>query len=159
MKDFTIKLPNGKDVQVFDLTQEAIEYAINYGLRQSMNDATAGVAKEMDGKGFSSDEISDELNRLRTERFDAIMSGDISTRSGGPRLRGIDQFIRIIADEEIKAAAGKLKVKLPKGPDYATMRDKYIVKHDERLRELAQARMDALSADTSDAGSLLEGII
>lgn len=159
MKDFTIKLPNGVDFNSADLTQQAIEYAINYGLRQSMNDATAGVAKEMDQKGFPEDAITLELNRLRTERFEAIMSGDITTRAGGPRLHGIDQFIRIIADEEIKAAAAKIKHKLPKGEKYTIMRDKYVAKHEDRIREAAQTRMAALSADTSDAADLLDGVI
>jgi hypothetical protein len=159
--EYTVKLSTGKTVEfdTDDMSEKAIRYLMEYGVRQCLNDSIAGLRKELKDEGTDEAEITDQLNDAIDERWASVLDGTVGTRASGPRLRGLDAFIRDVAVDEIKANAAKLDMKLPKGEEYTKFRDAYIAKHRERLTPIAQERMDAVTAGAEDAAALLEGLI
>ena len=91
----------------------ALAYCLQNGFHQSMVDAAAFSKEEKDGK--SEDEVEVMAVEKRNVRFDNIVAGTVGHRAGGPRAKGIDLYIREIADKLIAAKAAEKGAKLPSG--------------------------------------------
>ena len=78
------------------------------------------------------------------KRYDAILAGTVGTRSGAPRLSGIEKIMRDVAREAIKARAVAKGVKMPEGEDLSAIVAKYIGNHPE-VRQIAQDRLDTMA--------------
>ena len=90
-----------------------LAYCLQNGFHQSMVDAAAFSKEEKDGK--SEDEVEVMAVEKRNVRFDNIVAGTVGHRAGGPRAKGIDLYIREIADKLIAAKAAEKGAKLPSG--------------------------------------------
>ena len=91
----------------------ALAYCLQNGFHQSMVDAAAFSKEEKDGKSDS--EVEAMAVEKRSARFDNIVAGTVGHRAGGPRAKGIDLYIREIADKLIAAKAAEKGAKLPSG--------------------------------------------
>lgn len=118
---------------------EAIEanpslvYLIRNGFSQSIGDAGAVTKKDVEGEGkklFGSafDVENDEYEDLceqaketlvsarREAKFQAILQGEVSAASRGPRLKGLEQFKHTVTVEDIlKPLFAKAKKTWPTG--------------------------------------------
>ena len=169
----------GIALPIGDVTSpEAIAYLLQYGFSKSLQDSVAGKLKvflagvrntsedtakglpEWKAEPMTEDEAKVEIQRLLAERADDIRTGSVTRRAGGPRLRGIDWYIREVAKDFLaKAAAAKGK-KLPaKAADLQPRLDAYTTKNADKVRAEAQRRMDAdnAAADT-DEDDILDGL-
>lgn len=130
-------------------------YLLQYGYTQSMQDSIAGMAKKLgavmdESTGepkYSEVEVAVMIHDALRERHEAIMKGEVGTRTTGPRLKGIDRMLREVAWEIIVArvtAAGNA-AKLPKKvSEQAVVIDKWLAIEANREVALteAQRRMD-----------------
>ena len=90
-----------------------LAYCLQNGFHQSMVDAAAFSKEDKDGKSDS--EVEAMAVEKRNVRFDNIVAGTVGHRAGGPRAKGIDLYIREIADKLIAAKAAEKGAKLPSG--------------------------------------------
>lgn len=147
----TIALPHGVNVDLGTLDIAAIGRLAQYGARQWVQDAVAGLAKEMKAEGASDADIEAAKVAEMEARWAAILDGTVGTRSGGPRVRGVEKIMRDVAVERIRAGAAKLGKKLPKGEEYQSLVTAYVAKHSDALRAEAERRMaEGSEEDLSD---------
>lgn len=100
-----------------------LAYCLQNGFHQSMVDAAA-LSKD-DKAGKSDKEIEAMSATLRTKRFDAIVAGIVGHRSGGPRAKGIDVYIRDLLDAQIVEKYRLKAVPLPSGKGSAVVMQKH----------------------------------
>jgi hypothetical protein len=149
----TIKSPVGEH-DMGSLPVAAIHRLAQYGAKQWLADAIAGLAKELTAEGKTPDEIKAAQDKAIADRWEAILNGTVGTRSGGPRLRGLDAFIRDVADERIKAVLAATNAKLakdqhkvlPKGEAMQALREKFIAANADSIKAEAQRRMAAVAS-------------
>ena len=161
---------SGIALALADIAPEGLAYLLQYGFSKSLQDSVAGKLKVfMDGakddKGgwkaepMSEDEARAEINKLLAERADDIRTGSVSRRSGGPRLKGLDWYMREVAKEFLAKFAKDKGKKLPsKAEDLAPILAQYTTKNESKIREEAQRRMDQANAMTDDDSDLLDGL-
>lgn len=135
---------------------KATAYLLQYGFRQSLQDAVAGMKKELSAEGKSKDEITAALREATHKRLDAILCGTMGSRVGTARLVGIDKLMRDVATEALRTAAAAKKVTLPKGKDLSALLDKYIAKHGDAVRAEAEKRQATAAEMASDLDNLLD---
>lgn len=95
------------------------------------------------------DEIEAKAEEFRTSAYDALLNGTIGTRAGGPKLKGLERLIHLVAVEQITAFAASQKAKMPSGKGsaekVAAMVEKWL-SNDARKAAVtaeAQRRFDA----------------
>lgn len=136
--------------ETFDEMSPAAQwYLIQNGFKQSMADCVAGKAKAMRDEGEDEAEIASALFDKRKARFDAIFAGEVSSRTVGPRLKGVEKVMAEIAVEKLQNAASKKGIKWPSGKGAAEWIkervDAYLVKHGVAVRLAAEERMAAMA--------------
>jgi len=116
----TINIPDGLilkahgfEVNPLDMNEKAIAYLLQNGFSQSLTDSVALAKKDTEGK--SDDEVKALKAEKMQKRFDAICAGEVGTRVGGPRVVGIDKFVKLVATEWVTAWAASKGKKLPSG--------------------------------------------
>jgi len=72
--------------------QRAVSYLLSYGFGKSLQDAVAGLKKELVVGGTSEADVTSALRADMQARADAILAGTIGLR--GPRLSGPDAIRR-----------------------------------------------------------------
>lgn len=149
---------NGIGVNTSMLSDAGMKYLLAYGWAKSLQDSVAGRKKAlMAGDAvahppvppMTEDEAEAKLVEIMTKRADAIVAGEVGSRSGGPRITKLERVMRNVAAEIIKAAAAKAGKKLPKGEAWQTLVSSYVAKHEDAVREEAERRM-ATTADEAD---------
>lgn len=138
-----------------DLSNSAIAYSLLYGLRQSLQDCIAGLAKEMRDDGADKDTIDAAISAAQADRFAAIQAGTVGHRAGGPRVSPVESVMRKVALSDIRAAATKKGVKLPKGEVLAALVSAYIAKNESDVRARAEAQMAESENASGSAGDML----
>lgn len=141
--------------ELADLSPASLAYLAQYGFAKSLQDSVAGLAKAVkadpedyrkdveDGTAMDDEELAKAVTEAKMlERFQAIIAGTVGTRSGTPRLSGIDKIMRDVAREAIKARAVAKGVKMPEGDDLAGIVAKYLSNHPE-VRDEAERRQKA----------------
>ena len=136
-----LKLPHGPEVDLLTLELPVIHRLAQYGARPWVQDAIAGLEKEMKAEGATDADIAAAKRAEQEARWAAILDGTVGTRTGGPRVRGIDKVIRDIAVDRLRAGAARFGQKLPKGEAYQKIVNAYISKHIVELRAEAERRM------------------
>lgn len=156
---------------------KGLVYVITYGLTQSLNDSIAGMGKKLDTEIVSEEqanalgmspgeprwndaEKASALHDRMNERFRDILSGDITTRSSGPRLKGLDRIVAEVAWEMIVGVAtakGRASVLPKKASEMAAMVEKLLATgHGDAVREEAQRRFSSqkpsVAFDLADIG-------
>ena len=128
-----------------DMSDEAKWYLISNGWKQSIGDCTAGLAKKLRDEGKTETEVSAALAEAEEERFGASLAGEVSSRSTGPRRRGIDKIVDEVAQEILKAAFGKQGRKWPSGKGsaeaIAKLVEALLAKRGKAIRDEAERRM------------------
>ena len=97
------------------LNSSALAYLIEYGFKQSLQDSVAGVKKAALEEGQTEADAEALVLSTMQVRFDAIIAGEVATRSQGPRLVGVDKFIADYAEVVLKAQCAKKKISWPTG--------------------------------------------
>lgn len=154
IKGFGVDLPLLSDV--------ARNYFLQYGVRQSLQDSVAGLAKEMaDDNDVSENPLSKselaaaiaaaELAAV-TDRYNSAMIGAIGNRATGPRVRGIDKVMRDLAIARVRAVATAQQKKMPTGEKLAKFVATVLAKNGDAIRAEAEAIMarDAELADETE---------
>jgi len=85
--------------------QNAVNYLLQYGFGRSLQDAVAGLKKEMKEKGDSAEDIAEALLVDMRERVEAIFAGTVGLR--GSRLSGPAAIRRAVTEEFFKTWAKK----------------------------------------------------
>jgi hypothetical protein len=142
-------------VETILANQKATAYLLQYGFRQSLQDAVAGMKKALSAEGKSDSEITAAMVDATQKRFDAIMAGTIGNRVGVSRVTGIEKLMRDVAIETLRVAAAAKKVALPKGADLTALADKYIAKHGDAVRAEAEKRQATANVMAGDLDDLL----
>ena len=136
-KDFSLKIET--------LSPASLEYLVTYGLKQSLQDCIAGLAKKVTEGGADDATVEATIAAAMQKRFDAIVSGKVTVRSIGPRLRGMEKVMADYAEEMLKAAFSKAGHKWPSGKGsaekIAELREKYIAKYHDQVENEAKRRM------------------
>lgn len=156
---------HGHKITTGDLNPAVVAYLLTNGFTQAISDAgaigKADMEKRAKANGPMFDDDGEELDgielareQLQTERrlakFNAILDGTISTRTVGPRVRGIDKVMRDVAKAWVLEAVAKAKMETPKAAALATLVDKYLAKYADKVRAEAERRMDSESVDLDD---------
>lgn len=134
---------------------KATAYLLQYGFRQSLQDAVAGMKKALSAEGKSEAEINAAMAEATQKRFDSIMAGTIGIRVGAARVTGIEKLMRDVAIEALRAAAAAKGVALPKGKDLTALAEKYIAKHGDAVRAEAEKRQATAQEMAGDLDELL----
>ena len=127
--------------------------------------AAALVKKARDDYGLLATSYADAatyanavVKAQKDERLAAILSGDVSVGTSGPRLKGLDAVMRDVAIEMLRNAYGAKGMKFP--ADAGTLKTLIaglLAKRGEDIRNEAQRRMDvAIVGD--DADDILSGL-
>lgn len=113
-------------VAVSELPAKAIAYLLQNGFSQSMTDAAALTKEQKHHKAddgtltpMSDDELDAKVKSLRDARFEKIKAGEVGVRVGGPRGSSMDNLLRTVATEFMRAKLAKFKLTLPTGKDAA----------------------------------------
>ena len=137
-----------------DMSDEAKWYLISNGWKQSIGDCTAGLAKKLRDEGKTETEVSAALAEAEEERFGAILAGEVSSRSVGPRKRGIDKIMDEVAQEILKTAFGKQGRKWPSGKGsaeaIAKLVEALLAKRGKAIRDEAERRLSRLDHEDED---------
>lgn len=143
-------------------------YLLQNGFKQSMADSIAGYKKELEAEGegmgddftrkYTDDQVHALMIEALTERYDAILKGEVGFGAMGPRLRGVDKIMRDIAVTTLNNAyAANKTLTKPKGEAWLSLVTAYVTKNDAKLRAEAESQM-ALIATGDDISALLEGL-
>lgn len=151
-------------------------YVLQYGFGKSLQDSVSGMAKAMLGEKDESGErkhtdaeIEAALAEKRQERYDSIVAGDVSTRTTGPRVKGLEKVMQEIAWESIVAQCAKVnasrakdkQIVLPKKvADQAPLIAQYLAKHGDTVRAEAEERLAKANArGEEDLSELFAGLV
>lgn len=131
---------NGKtyEVDTETLKPDAIEYLLQYGFAQSLQDSIAGLAKRVEAENGDVDQAIDgQLNK----RLDAIVAGTIGVRSIGEAR----DPLKAVANGMVRKALSAKKLKVDKDK-FAELVSKLL----ETNREKVQAEYDRQKAEAID---------
>jgi hypothetical protein len=169
---------------------KANTYGLRYGFRQSLQDVQAGVIAGITGVGLRNPKdawsveerttaattigypgeihtdagrkalAEDYANYLVAERWQAILDGKVAIRTVGPRLRGLDWFIRDEAVSALRESAKAKGRKMPSGEKLDALVSARVAK-DPSITERAKARFatsqkDAEYQEDEDESALWE---
>lgn len=138
-------------VETDSLPESAIAALLHRGLTHYLgNEQSSKVTGWKKANPNATDEeIEAVSNQYRVVAFDALLNGTIGTRAGGPKLKGLDRLIHLVAVEQITALAASRNAKMPSGKGSADKVSAMVAKwlSDEgraaKVREEAQRRFDA----------------
>lgn len=131
----------------------ARDYLLTNGLRQSLADATAGLAKKLKGEGKTADEVETALVERTNAKFTSILSGEIRTGGPrGPRKTGLESLIQRVAKEFVKAAAAAKGAELPKGEAFEALVEKALAREAfaTKVKAEAERRLAESASDLDD---------
>ena len=174
MNTFTIETVShdGVDLALADVSTAGLNYLLQYGYTQSMQDAVAGLAKAVKGNpakyrkpSETSLSIEALVERVLTdklnERENAIVSGTIGTRKTGPKLSSLERMVQTVGKERLAAAASAKGRKLPAvGSDqFKNLLEAYIEKYADDVMAEAKTRIESnADAATADIDDLLDSL-
>lgn len=138
-------------VDTDSLPEASIAALLHRGLTHYLgNEQSSKVtAFKKANEGATDAEVEAKASELRNAAFDALLNGTIGTRVGGPKLKGIDRLIHLVAVEQITALAASRGAKMPSGKGsadkLAAMVEKWMGDESRaaKVREEAQRRFDA----------------
>lgn len=139
------------EVDTNELPEASINALLQRGLTHYLGNEQASKVTSWKKSHEDADEsaIEAQASEYRTAAYDALLNGTIGTRAGGPKLKGIDRLIHLVAVEQITAFAAKQKAKMPSGKGsaekVAAMVEKWLANADRAalVKEEAQRRFDA----------------
>jgi len=102
--------------------QRAANYLLAYGFSKSLQDAVAGLKKELVAAGKSEAEVTSAIRAGMEERADAILAGTIGLR--GPRLSGPEAIRRQVITAFFGVWA---KAQAVKGKSLPSLKSRYNV--------------------------------
>ena len=137
-------------ITVADLPDTSIAALLSRGLTHYLGNEQASKVtswkKTEEGQTASESEIEAKAAALHANAVDALLNGTVGTRSGGPKLKGIDRLIRIVAEEHLRAYAAKKNLKVPAKKDQLDpMVEKFmgVAVYADAVKAEAQRRFDA----------------
>ncbi len=149
------------NVDANTLPPKAIAYLLSNGFTQSMTDAAA-FTKEQKAEAVKDKPEGDHAailaamqDEARQKRFDAIMSGSVGVRVGGPRKSPIDRIMQEIVDETLRSLCDAKKVAMPKGDVLKAAREKIFARNEATIREKATARLAESATLADELGDVL----
>jgi len=150
---------NDHSVRVADLPTNSIEYLLQYGFAQSLQDMSIAQIKAQKinkGEDFTQASLEQELITRRNAKVENLVSGQIFARKAGvPKGTSFDKMVAEVIKDRIKAmAAAKNKV-MPKGDAYSVLAEKYLARYEEDVKAEAQRRIDNSTAMDFDLDDLL----
>jgi hypothetical protein len=186
MSHIIIEVPEGLTLKHEGFTLDVstagpatLAYLLQNGFSQGIGDAAAtnaetlaeliGVTVETyKAKGFKPNaeqaaKIKEHKQGLMADKFEAIVAGTVGARIGGSRPKGLDWYIKVVAEQAVKAWSDKKGLEWPKGKGAAAQIAKLVEvwlgneKKAAQVKAEAQRRMDADAAIATMAGSDDEG--
>jgi hypothetical protein len=185
---------SGFEIDVESLPEVSVNALLALGFSTKIKNATAGLVPAILGSGknpethWSEDEIAAGMEEIdwtddadlkgfaeayakhvQGQMFDAIISGDLSTRVGAPRVTGPEKVFNQVAREMLKAHVESKGKKLPrnvkanaeKGIEASTAYSDLLAKFIEIKRAAIQAEADRRIAEskvTTEDDDLLEDL-
>lgn len=110
---FEIDTDTLPETSVTALLQRGINHY--FGNEQAAKVSNMRKKAEADGEEFSDDQAESALAGFRADAMTALEDGTIGSRSGGPKLRGLEKFVFDVAVGELRVHAAKKNVKWPSG--------------------------------------------
>lgn len=165
---------NGTDysVDTAALPPVAVEYLLQYGWRQSLQDSIAGLEKATKedfiarkdaaaekGEAFDEDleaTVATAIDARLQQRAKAIADGSVTT-SRAPR-ETVDPFANMcykVAAEYASAAVKAANVKRPKGDDWNKLVAAVLAAHKAKIEKDARKRLDAAAANPVDLAAIM----
>lgn len=140
----TLSIPEDLQAELA-ATSQRLQYLINYGWKQSLSDAFAAAkdAAEVEGKCKA--------------RFDKIVAGSMSERSGGVgrTTDPVEKEMKRLAAAIVDAAIARKGKKISK-EDRATYIANLFARDEEILRADAEANLAKLAEESADAADDLD---
>jgi hypothetical protein len=146
--------PDSHKVVIGGLNEKTVQYLLQYGWTQSLQDSIAGREKKVRAE-CSEDGIVDEAeieSAVKNDiigqlgkRSDSILSG-MEAKSSGERA---DTFFNKVARDLLKIAADKIGKKLPKTSDdeYKSIFEKFCVNNKAKIENEMKKRLEAKDED------------
>lgn len=145
----------GLVAESFGVPATAVEYLLQYGFKQSLQDAAAQPASEAKAEAESKDgatpesiskAVADAIDGAMGKRLDAIKSGSVAMRGGGGRVTDpFESMVRTVIDEIIAAASKAKGKKFPKGDKLVALRAEVRAKAKDKVESEAKTRLEAKS--------------
>jgi len=132
----------------FGVPVASIEYLLQYGHKQSLQDAAAQPASEASKESDATPEsIASAIDGAMSKRLDAIVAGTVAVRGGGVRVTDpFESMVRAVIDEILAKSAKKSGKKLPKGDELIALRGKVRAANTVAVESEARKRLAAVSA-------------
>ncbi len=134
--------------------QNAVNYLLAYGFGKSLQDAVAGVKKEMTAAGETAESIALAIRDEMASRAEAILAGTVGTR--GPRLSGPEATRREVIEFYFR---GWAKSMADKGKALPTLKSRFGVTAKEATDEQKKAVAEAVAAIKAKYAELNTGKI
>lgn len=139
------------EIDTDELPEASVNALLQRGLTHYLGNEQASKVTSWKKSHEDADEsaIEAQASEYRTAAYDALLNGTIGTRAGGPKLKGIDRLIHLVAVEQITAFAASQKAKMPSGKGsadkVAAMVDKWLSNESRKAAVVAEAqrRFDA----------------
>ena len=127
----------------FGVPVVSIEYALQYGFKQSLQDAAAQPASEAAKEDEATPEsIAAAIDGAMSKRLDAIRAGTVAIRGGGVRVTDpFESAVRDVIDEVLAKSAKKSGKKLPKGDELIALRAKVRAANTAAIESEAKRRV------------------
>lgn len=180
----SVKYGEFEIANVYDLPARSLAALVASGLAHKLgNEIAAKVAaykaKATDGKLPSESEIAQFKAQKQKEMFASLLSGEAAASARGPRGSAIESMMKKIAAEELAARFRALGKSLPSGDKTitlttgdgrveavtrATLIDRRVAAHSERLRAEAERRISeerakAAAAVAAGGGTLSASVL
>jgi hypothetical protein len=155
VETFTLSYPRlNLSVDASTLPESSVQFILNYGFKQLLSDASAGLKKEKGQEAADAAVVS---------RFESILSGTVGIRVKAERKakgKTLDYFIAVAAKEKLGAIAASKGMTLPKGDKLASMLGK--LAETESVKAIAMERYQAAQSASDDVSDeflneLMEG--
>ena len=142
-------------IDTSDVAEAGVEYLLQYGFAQSLQDSLAGKRAKLAADGLADDEIEAELDNILTARVAKIQAGTIGATMPSASRDPLGGEMAKVAVAELTASLAKQNVKMPTGKKTvlvagenmtrATLVARYMAKHDARLRTVAAERITQIT--------------
>lgn len=133
----------GFNVSLAELPSQVIVALAEHGFKQKLGDAAAMTKEEKDGK--TKEELESKIKARRESILKALLAGEFTIRTTGPRKGTLESVMADIAIERLRAAYSAKGYKWPTGKGSAAtineLVEKVLAKHGEAIEAEAKKRL------------------
>lgn len=152
-------LKHGDTTLEWETIPEASRKALaQRGFTHIFGNEYAATRKRLGDAGKTGADLQSALETWTLGKLSAIIEGTLGVRVTST-TDPVEKVMERLAAAEIRQAARARKIELPKGDAFEALVEKYIARHNEVLREKAEAEIKAKAEQAKAAAEMADDIL